>query len=142
MNDYYAKHLFDRSALRQESHARLLAARLTKHGDFSVVQKAYLDFADAHDEYVRAYADFWDFVNTRVPKEQQQYPAWERYAPPEVQEAMAVHREVYDVTPSFGITVINGSHRSSEAYPLSRWARNAAKYRRGAAKLRKATIAE
>lgn len=136
---YWTAKLADRTRIEPERHARLLEGRVTKYADLAVVQAEYDSWADSHDDYVRAYRDFWATVNAIVPKEDQRFPAWERYAPETVQAAMQVHTDVFSDTPSMGMRIVGLRRYSGEIFPLTKWRSLAGKYRSAAKKLRKAT---
>ncbi len=138
---YWQAKMANREHIDAEKHARFVEGRMTRYTDLSAVQAEYDAWADAHDDYVRAYRDFWATVNAIVPKEDQRYPAWERDAPESVQAAMHVHTDVFSVTPSMGVRIIGMKRYSHEMYPVSRWQAAAKKYRTAARKLRKATEA-
>ena len=140
MNEHFSRYLAVRT-LDRELHARRFAAGLTAH-DFDAVVRAAEDCWDAHDEWLAAYAAHSDLLDAHVTAEDRRYPAWERYAPEWVQRLIAVAADGHESAPALG-QPLGGFRGNSvggrlEAYPITRWAKDARRYRAAARKLQKA----
>lgn len=137
MDAHFEAKRFKRDMPEPERHARLFAHGLTKHS-YETVVAALTDLADAHDEYLEAYAALWDYVYSRTDEQDRRYPAWERFAPDDVKEVMNVHLDVFNDTPSLGMSAAGFRGNQRESFPVTRWAKDAARYRRGAKAMRQA----
>jgi len=128
----------ERDPIDAARFARVVESGLTKHSDLATVQAAREDWCDARDEYVAAYRAGDEAIDAIVSPEDRRRIAWQRYAPPQAVAIDAVMHDAHEMTTPARRP---GWRSYSEHYPLSRWAKEAACFRRWAAKIRAAVDA-
>lgn len=136
MNDYYTRMLCSRPSLT-ERHANAVKHGFTKH-NLAEVSAAAVSLQDAHDAWVRVYADCSDALDAIVPIADRQYLGWEKYAPEAAQRLLGARREASDIAPSMGGDVLRAGHQNVEWFPISRWAWQEKRYVKAARILQKA----
>jgi hypothetical protein len=128
----------ERVTLDPERFSRLRDGRMTRQTDAAAVQAAADDWCDARDEYAAAYRAGSEAIDARTDERTRRAPAYWRYLDAAALAVFDAMHDGHEMTPSRNSP---WGRAKTETYPLTRWAKEAACFRRWAKKILAAVAA-